>query len=806
MLTPLDLDPYCYKKNPRLGQMDAIRRAAKALGEGKSAIIRAPTGFGKTFMGLVAVLPLILEENLAFFAARTHSQNRQVLKEAKQYNTHVKRQGLPVQLRVVHLVGKTAACPKMAPPKGGDWESFAQLCKRHREQGHCEFFKKLREYLDTHPPTFGPTGVIDSTEAAEFCQKERLCLYYYLFAHVPGANLLVGSYNYILSPFIRHALLQDGAFQMEDLAIIFDEAHNLPELCRKMASRELARKNLDEARNVLKDRGKFLAQRLKDIQADRDFRRMFPKTWRFLVDKIGTWIIATGALDASVRAFQEEFHQTLTTRLDGLPPYDRDRFATGHEVEVRLEPGVLDHLIPPGDYAHLADASILAGTRRSDVVNKYFEAAYESLWEVLEETKSADEDLAKELPATDAGWADFIVEHQLGGAKLEDFTRTPIHVIVNFMAHRVQYLADDTTSFALITHARREAPTYYTLNLTCFDARVAFAFVRDQSAGLVCMSGSMDRRDLDMLGIPSAPRGMREISDFPVLVPPDHWLVLVDPIDMTDRALKTSNKWKGIATKIAAIAAETPGGVGVFCRNYDHVDKIAGVLGPVVAGKKVFVEEQGGKRKAALLNDYKETARAQGAILVGCTYGKYAEGEDFPGAEMNAAIVVGYPYPPRSPTQLGLARFLESLFPGEGEQVAFDETAVKRVAQVAGRCVRSETDRGLIVLIDQRMGSDQFIQRLPGSLQDVLPVEDFLTIQPRIRKFFAPYLDFLLSLGQDAIQETDLSSKVAKVKKFFNVCKYYFSEKHPPWTRDPKLAGRVREIQQFKRVLRSFIP
>ncbi len=189
-----------------------------------------------------------------------------------------------------------------------------------------------------------------------------------------------------------------------------------------------------------------------------------------------------------------------------------------------------------------------------------------------------------------------------------------------------------------------------------------------------------------------------------------------------------------------------------------------------------------------------------------CTYGRFGEGEDFPGAEMNAAIVVELPLSPQSGTVLGLAKFLDQIFPGEGRDVALGEAAAKRVAQVAGRPVRSETDRGLIVLLDRRMGDEQFITRLPGPLQNMIPVEDYAAIQPRIRQFFAPYLDFLLQLGEEASTEPDPSEKQRKVKKFLGACRFYFSEKHLPWNQDSKLLPRVREIKQLKSALRPLVP
>ncbi len=173
---------------------------------------------------------------------------------------------------------------------------------------------------------------------------------------------------------------------------------------------------------------------------------------------------------------------------------------------------------------------------------------------------------------------------------------------------------------------------------------------------------------------------------------------------------------------------------------------------------------------------------------------------------MNAAIVVGLPLPPPSPSQVGLATFLDGLFPGEGRDVAFGETAAKRVGQVAGRCVRGQNDRGLIVLLDARMGQDEIKARLPGPLQVMQIVGDFATKGPTIRRFFAPYLDFLLDLGRAAIGEVDPVEREKKARRFNRACHFYFSEAHPPWVNDPRLAPKRAEIRDLQAKLRLLVP
>ena len=75
--------------------------------------------------------------------------------------------------------------------------------------------------------------------------------------------------------------------------------------------------------------------------------------------------------------------------------------------------------------------------------------------------------------------------------------------------------------------------------------------------------------------------------------------------------------------------------------------------------------------------------------------GKVAEGLDFPGQELDIAIVVGLPYPPPSLLLDELKqRYDRKYGPGKGWEYASAVPAVRKVQQAIGRLIRTETDRG----------------------------------------------------------------------------------------------------------------
>jgi DNA excision repair protein ERCC-2 len=92
--------------------------------------------------------------------------------------------------------------------------------------------------------------------------------------------------------------------------------------------------------------------------------------------------------------------------------------------------------------------------------------------------------------------------------------------------------------------------------------------------------------------------------------------------------------------------------------------------------------------------------------------GIFGEGIDLVGTRLSGAAVVGVGLP-----AVGLERelirgyFADRL--DQGFEYAYMYPGINRVLQAAGRVIRSETDRGVVLLIDQRYGSEPYRALLP---------------------------------------------------------------------------------------------
>lgn len=94
--------------------------------------------------------------------------------------------------------------------------------------------------------------------------------------------------------------------------------------------------------------------------------------------------------------------------------------------------------------------------------------------------------------------------------------------------------------------------------------------------------------------------------------------------------------------------------------------------------------------------------------------GSLSEGVDYPGDLAIGAVIVGPGLPAFDFERERLREYYERFHgPGQGFDYAYTFPAMARSVQSAGRVIRSATDRGLIVLLDNRFGQESFRKAMP---------------------------------------------------------------------------------------------
>ncbi len=242
--------------------------------------------------------------------------------------------------------------------------------------------------------------------------------------------------------------------------------------------------------------------------------------------------------------------------------------------------------------------------------------------------------------------------------------------------------------------------------IVCLDPSRFLGPLLSRAGGLVAMSGTLRPFEhlSDMAGLsPFDPETFTLPSPFP---PENRLVVAITDVDTTWRGRRASSVRAG--RWIARLAV--PGrNVLVLFPSYAYLRMVLDVLPPVP--HRLLVQERGapGPVNREILG---ALASGGGHLLLAVMGGMYAEGVDYPGEMLSEVIVVSPGLPAVSMERKLLREFLQERY-GRGFEYAFLVPGMTRVVQAAGRLIRSETDRGAIVLIGRRFLRPPYVGLLP---------------------------------------------------------------------------------------------
>ncbi len=227
--------------------------------------IEAPTGSGKTITGLCAAVEYASNaKKKVLYLTRTNSQQEQVLKELRKINGKERIKAVPIQ-------GRHNLCPLyMEMEEGSDFssDSLSRFCnsrkKKVREGNReaCRFYNEKVNANSTQDKIF--SEIPDADKFLEYGIKNTVCPYESLKAAASNADVVVAPYSYFLNSFIADRFLSRWGVAREDLVVVMDEAHNLPDLARELSSYEITLRNIEFAEKESQEFGDSeLAERFR---------------------------------------------------------------------------------------------------------------------------------------------------------------------------------------------------------------------------------------------------------------------------------------------------------------------------------------------------------------------------------------------------------------------------------------------------------------------------------------------------------------------------------------------------------------
>lgn len=235
----------------------------------------------------------------------------------------------------------------------------------------------------------------------------------------------------------------------------------------------------------------------------------------------------------------------------------------------------------------------------------------------------------------------------------------------------------------------------------CLDASIACRPLMECHTS-IHMSGTLRPLDdyRDSIGLPRDSR----LVDIPSPFPPCNRLVLYadDLTTKHDDISRDDTLLDRMSDRISGILSEVPRSTIVFYPSYALMERIAGKTAAASKGRDVYFESRG-MDQSDLMEAVRGFKASSGrAVMHAIAGGRVSEGLDFPGSEMEVAVVAGIPYPKPTAKQRALQHFCELRF-GDGWSHAVKAPTGRKLQQAIGRLIRSESDVGVAVVLDKRI-------------------------------------------------------------------------------------------------------
>ncbi|QEM68554.1 ATP-dependent DNA helicase [Geobacter sp. FeAm09] len=200
-------------------------------------------------------------------------------------------------------------------------------------------------------------------------------------------------------------------------------------------------------------------------------------------------------------------------------------------------------------------------------------------------------------------------------------------------------------------------------------------------------------------------------AEFASPFPKERRKLLIIP-QISTRYSRRERNYARIAEAVRRITALRRGNYFVFLPSFEFLERVASLFEPP-AGFAVVRQERG--MRASGIAAVVENLRSQSTptIVFAVQGGSFSEGMDYAGEMVIGAFVVGPPLPTYDLEREQMRAYYQQKY-AAGFDYAYTIPAMAKAVQAAGRVIRSETDRGLVVLMDGRFLEPAFSQAMPA--------------------------------------------------------------------------------------------
>jgi DNA excision repair protein ERCC-2 len=276
------------------------------------------------------------------------------------------------------------------------------------------------------------------------------------------------------------------------------------------------------------------------------------------------------------------------------------------------------------------------------------------------------------------------------------------------------YWSAFTDALQFVQNQRKEFFTTYrpdppAVAITCCDASEMLKDCYTNYAQVVAFSATLKPFNFysQLTGLESANLRTAEfVSPFPS----GNRKLLIIP-QISSKFSQRERNYPRIAETIQKIAALKGGNYAAFFPSFEFMNR---VLAHFTAPEAYQILRQ---QRHMLADDISDTLAnlrlaLSPQILFAVQGGVFSEGVDHPGDMLIGTFVVGPPLPNFALEREEMRAYYELHYKA-GFDYAYVFPAMAKAVQAAGRVIRSETDKGLIVLLDSRFTESNFAKSMP---------------------------------------------------------------------------------------------
>ena len=258
------------------------------------------------------------------------------------------------------------------------------------------------------------------------------------------------------------------------------------------------------------------------------------------------------------------------------------------------------------------------------------------------------------------------------------------------------------------------------LTYRCLDPSVSSRDVFEVSHSTILMSGTLLPMEMysQVLGLDKK-RVLEKEYKSPF--PRGNRLSMIVPGVTTKYKDRSDEMYQKYAKMLAGALSEVPGNAAVFFPSYRILDSVGRHLVSYGLKKEILLEKQD-MDKDDRIELYKRLVNlmdGKGGVLLGVQAGSLSEGVDYANNMLDAVIIVGLPLEAPNLETKALIEYYDFVFE-RGWDYGYIYPAMNRVLQAAGRCIRSETDKGAIILMDERFKWKNYSKCFPFDMDFIV--------------------------------------------------------------------------------------